>query len=592
MGSRFKKRYLQAKSSQTFEIVPFDAASWITSVETKIQAKLTTDVDASPSQPQEESTDCAGDWLTVKRRKQRSKEAPKNTDPAAEAQQRSPRRPPPLPKQHLKVILRPREGLVFSKWPTPVIARAVLTAGGYPRTTPTQNLIVRIESKQNIAVVSTSSEDMEARIRDINTVHLGAKEYAVATYIAPPADSARGIPQGTTDAELIRGLYAHKRNILQARMLGPCATTLITFEGRTVPRYITFDGGEIRCLPYRHTVKVCNACHQMGHRADVCPYPDKPTCERCGAAERSDGHDCKLKCSLCDGDHATASKECPKRLPPAPRSSHRPLKEQAHRDNTTTEQPRKGRRQRSRSRTRSRSRPRAASQQRGGSRSRSRSESRSRSKSRTRSGSRPKTLSHVTSKEQQVSWAERCLPKSQRQNDKTKPHIQPSRDADTNTNTVQTLAALVQELRVEIAELRAQLKEERSRNKSPAQESSPEPRTPPQPPQRVSTASVAQETVEEMNIEAPPEPNPTAQPIDVRVTACEKGIHENRKAIQELHMRMEKGFDEIRQMITHLHEVFTPLVNDQRHKKPRVYPHREAALQQKLQEDQNGQKTE
>lgn len=95
-----------------------------------------------------------------------------------------------------------------------------------------------------------------------------------------------------------------------------------------------------------------------------------------------------------------------------------------------------------------------------------------------------------------------------------------------------------------------------------------------------------------MNTEAPPEPNPTAQPIDVRVTACEKGIHENRKAIQELHMRMGKGFDEIRQMITHLHEVFTPLVNDHRHKKPRVYPHREAAHQQMLQEDQDGQKTE
>ncbi|KAH7965444.1 hypothetical protein HPB49_007792 [Dermacentor silvarum] len=105
-----------------------------------------------------------------------------------------------------------------SQWLTPVIARAVLTAGGYQRTTPTQNLIVRIESKQNIAVVSTSSEDMAARIRDINTVHVGAKEYAVATYIAPPANSARGvahgIPQGMTDAELMRGLYAHKRNIL------------------------------------------------------------------------------------------------------------------------------------------------------------------------------------------------------------------------------------------------------------------------------------------------------------------------------------------------------------------------------------------
>ncbi|KAH7966470.1 hypothetical protein HPB49_016649 [Dermacentor silvarum] len=141
---------------------------------------------------------------------------------------------------------------------------------------------------------------MAARIRDINTVQLDAKEYAAATYIAPPANSTRGvahgIPQATTDAELMRGLYATKLQILQARMLGPCATTLITLEGRMVPRYITFDGGELRCLHYRHTVKVCNACHQMGHRTDVCQHPGKPTCERCGAAEHSDGRDCKLKC--------------------------------------------------------------------------------------------------------------------------------------------------------------------------------------------------------------------------------------------------------------------------------------------------------
>ncbi|KAH7946038.1 hypothetical protein HPB49_019509 [Dermacentor silvarum] len=251
------------------------------------------------------------------------------------------------------------------------------------------DLIGRIESKRNIAVVSTSNEDMAARIRDNNTVHLGAKEYAVATYIAPPANSARGvahgIPQGTTDAEFMRGLYAHKIHILQARMLGPCATALITFEGRTVPR--TEEGSQT-----------------------AIPISD-------------------------------------------------PLQVQTQGGIATTM------------------------------RQQIRSESRSRSKNRTRSGSRSKTLSHVTSKEQQ-------------------------------------------------------------------------------PPQRASTASVVQETVEDMNTEAPPEPNPTAQPIDARVTACGIGIHENRKAIQELHMRMEKGFDEIRQMVTRLHEVFTPRVNDQRYKKP------------------------
>ncbi|KAH7940532.1 hypothetical protein HPB49_001373 [Dermacentor silvarum] len=159
--------------------------------------------------------------------------------------------------QHLKVVLRPREGLVFSKWPTPVIARALLTAGGYPRTIRTQNLIVRIESKQNIAVVNSSSKYMAARIRDINAVQLGAKQYAVATFIAPPANSASGVahgnPQGMTDAELMYTLYAHGRQILQARMLGPCATALITFEAADRPERSFFPcWASARRSPGRH----------------------------------------------------------------------------------------------------------------------------------------------------------------------------------------------------------------------------------------------------------------------------------------------------------------------------------------------------
>ncbi|KAH7977986.1 hypothetical protein HPB49_004120 [Dermacentor silvarum] len=456
MGSRFKKRYIQAKSSQTFEEVPFDAESWITPVETKIQAliKTTMDVDASPSQPQEDSTDCAGDWLTVKRRQQRHKEAPKNSDPAPEAQKRSPR-----PKQHLKVILRPREGLVFSKWPTPVIARA--------------NLIVRIESKQNIAVVSTSSEYMAARIRDISTVHLGVKEYAVATYIAPPANSARGvahgIPQGTTDAELMRGLEERFRGTSPSTEASYAAYPIDTqsrYATRAIKWGIEPTFARTRTNPPAKDANALRDCYQRHAR----------------------------RTSHARNRHTKTT----------PRQNNRARVADSDPDLGPARGPDPGR---------------------------------------------------DRNNEEQVSWADRSLPKSQRQNDKTKPHIQPSRNAETNTNnTVQAFTALVQELRVEIAEFCAHLKEERSRNKPPAQESSPEPRTPPQPPQRACAASVAPETVEEMNTDSPPEPNPTAQPIDARVTACEKGIHENRKAIQELHMQMEKGFDEIRQMITHRHE--------------------------------------
>ncbi|KAG0445695.1 hypothetical protein HPB47_018856 [Ixodes persulcatus] len=70
------------------------------------------------------------------------------------------------------------------------------------------------------------------------------------------------------------------------------------------------------------SVQYCRACGNVGHRQDVCPNPDTNRCNRCGAENSQDNHECQPKCKLCYQPHETASKECQKRLKPSPPPLH------------------------------------------------------------------------------------------------------------------------------------------------------------------------------------------------------------------------------------------------------------------------------
>ncbi|KAH7965209.1 hypothetical protein HPB49_004702 [Dermacentor silvarum] len=101
-------------------------------------------------------------------------------------------------------------------------------------------------------------------------------------------------------------------------MLGQTSAAVITFTGKTVPFYVRYYSGEVRCKPYRPTTHVCRICHQVGHRTDVCPTPEVNVCPQCGARNPTQDHPCQPRCALCQGSHSTASKECPDRLKKIP----------------------------------------------------------------------------------------------------------------------------------------------------------------------------------------------------------------------------------------------------------------------------------
>ncbi|KAH8026137.1 hypothetical protein HPB51_016448 [Rhipicephalus microplus] len=95
----------------------------------------------------------------------------------------------------------------------------------------------------------------------------------------------------------------HGVEIITARMIGTTKSAAITFFGPTLPRTVYYYGGELRCYPFRPTIQVCKVCREKGHRADVCPHPDRPICRLCGLTNPTDGHPCSISCASCGEAH-------------------------------------------------------------------------------------------------------------------------------------------------------------------------------------------------------------------------------------------------------------------------------------------------
>ncbi|KAH7945107.1 hypothetical protein HPB49_006834 [Dermacentor silvarum] len=91
--------------------------------------------------------------------------------------------------------------------------------------------------------------------------------------------------------------------------------------------------GELRCQIYRPRQQLCSVCLSMGHRAYVCPMPDKFRCAACGISNPPTEHECTPKCIHCDGAHPATDPRCPScQLPPHNKShglrEHNKRKEQ------------------------------------------------------------------------------------------------------------------------------------------------------------------------------------------------------------------------------------------------------------------------
>ncbi|XP_075539698.1 uncharacterized protein LOC142574519 [Dermacentor variabilis] len=227
------------------------------------------------------------------------------------------RRLPPLPRDGLKIVLRPR-GLAVKSLQTHQVARAVVAAT--EQGCKAEDLIIRLRNASNIIISSTDNEEAAQTIRCITQLSLGGKNYAVNAHVATPEGTLRGLIHGvdpaTSPEELNTNLRVRKQGvkILAARMLGRSSTAVITFDGPILPKQVLYYGGDMWCYSYRPTRQVCYACSQQGHRMDVCPNPETRTCRQRGCQNPEEVHQCTPKCLLCGGDHAVGTRDCKQRL--------------------------------------------------------------------------------------------------------------------------------------------------------------------------------------------------------------------------------------------------------------------------------------
>ncbi|KAG0434366.1 hypothetical protein HPB47_019156 [Ixodes persulcatus] len=301
--------------------------------ETRRNAMVSIEVDGESISP-EDITEEAG-WLTSHRRRgaralaqlgltpghshgqEGAGSRPTNRQSRAEKQtSRQPRLPrqPPLPKEDIKIVLRPREGLDITKMSHAELRDGVLRATGLGYDEAAEDLL-RINPAKNINVASTPSMEHANKYTAVKELRFGEKSYNVTAYAAPPEDTVKGIihniPEYDSAEDITRSLiYKKNTTILQARRMGRTNSAIIVFEGTKVPYYVYYRGAEYRCFIHKKRHEVCDGCGRLGHRTDVCPAPDKKICKICGTEAPPENHQCEPKCALCARDHPTGDKKC------------------------------------------------------------------------------------------------------------------------------------------------------------------------------------------------------------------------------------------------------------------------------------------
>lgn len=233
--------------------------------------------------------------------------------------------PTPVKKQprgsgdkHYTIILRPRERVrmtdVSPKDIKTGVSKAIDSEFKYEK-----GYRIRIQEATNTIAVDTWQPYLVDHFLNLQTIPTPSKNIPVHAYLAMTEDQVRGVIYGIdpTDAEenLLPNLASTTHWILAARPMGRSSkTALITFEGKKIPRTITYYNCLMRVSPYRRRAMVCTHCHGIGHKEDICPNEQRcPDCGREHVHEEEGGcMGTTPQCKNCGGTHVATDSTCPK----------------------------------------------------------------------------------------------------------------------------------------------------------------------------------------------------------------------------------------------------------------------------------------
>lgn len=226
------------------------------------------------------------------------------------------RMPRTLPREDIKVVIRPRGGLNVGRTEVSKLMAAIFAATGTTLQESREDTICT-NVAQNIIVVSTPQEARADKYARISLLKIGDREYEVHAYLSAPNGTTKGIIRGislTDSHQEIQDNIIHEANplALEAHRIGNSTTVIVAFEGTKVPNYVKYGAMLVKCSLYRQHFEVCHCCGKVGHRTDVCPFPGTKVCFACGAPNPSPSHEqeCKPHCKLCNGAHPTGVAGC------------------------------------------------------------------------------------------------------------------------------------------------------------------------------------------------------------------------------------------------------------------------------------------
>ncbi|KAL1441318.1 hypothetical protein MTO96_008730 [Rhipicephalus appendiculatus] len=271
-------------------------------------------------------------WITARSRRStrgtnltptdESSQAPSNR-PRSRARQRvkaqvlKAGRMPQLPTEDIKIVIRPKGALHIAKIGSPVVTAPILQAVNLTDEESLEDTVCP-NTQQNIVVVSTPHPDHADRYVRIRSIQVNGVTHEVNAYETAAEHTTKGVIRGIllTDTppppQHIHNNIVTARNptALAAKRIASTTTVIIAFDGLDVPYQVRYGSTLLPCSLYRKQIDICYQCDRLGHRMDVCPYPNNKICRGCGSRNPSTDHNCDPKCSLWAGPHLTADKNC------------------------------------------------------------------------------------------------------------------------------------------------------------------------------------------------------------------------------------------------------------------------------------------
>ncbi|KAH7980347.1 hypothetical protein HPB49_015191 [Dermacentor silvarum] len=156
-------------------------------------------------------------------------------------------KPPPLPANDYKIVVRIRGGLDCSKIHSCVLRQIILKAAGLPIKEHTAQDQLSVNEISNTILVSTPNMDPADFYNTIRIINFNGTTYEVATHVADPSDTCCGVillPIDPPEQGILPTLISYNADLTvgSARRLGNTESILITFQGKRVPYYINYEG--------------------------------------------------------------------------------------------------------------------------------------------------------------------------------------------------------------------------------------------------------------------------------------------------------------------------------------------------------------